>query len=262
MKNESQNASALPQNRTRSILSWVLAVILFLIGLGLLGSSIFVGLLMIAVAASFVPALKMKLRQRIKRLGIVQSVSIFVLLVAAAATMPSTPTTEQPVADTSTVEQSVSDTSAQNEQTDDRDVNPTENTETLSDSNTGSNTDTEQVTENSDNTDTSDTTPEPAPVQEVTVSQKNAVQKAKSYLAYTAFSYSGLISQLEYEGYSNADATYGADNSGADWYEQAAKKAEDYMNYSAFSRSGLISQLEYDGFTRSQAEHGADAIGL
>lgn len=261
MKNESQNASALLQSRTRSILSWILAVLLFLIGLGLLGSNVFIGLLMIAVAASFVPALKIKLRQRIKRPGIVQGISIFVLLIAAAATMPSTPTTEQNAADTSATEQSVTDTSAQNEQTSGSDVSQPENAEVTSDSNVVVSP--EQDTTNIDsNADTNDVVVEPAPAQEVTVSQKNAVQKAKSYLAYTAFSYSGLISQLEYEGYSNADATYGADNSGADWYEQAAKKAEDYMNYSAFSRSGLISQLEYDGFTRSQAEHGADAVGL
>lgn len=34
----------------------------------------------------------------------------------------------------------------------------------------------------------------------MTVSQKNAVEKAKSYLRYMAFSRTGLIGQLEYEG--------------------------------------------------------------
>jgi hypothetical protein len=99
-------------------------------------------------------------------------------------------------------------------------------------------------------------------VQTETVSQKNATREAKSYLNYSAFSYGGLIYQLEYEGYSRADATYGADNSGADWYEQASKSAKAYMDYSAFSRSGLISQLKYEEFTQSQAEYGADAAGL
>ena len=32
-----------------------------------------------------------------------------------------------------------------------------------------------------------------------TVSQKNAIRKAKSYLNYSAFSYQGLVKQLEYE---------------------------------------------------------------
>lgn len=95
-----------------------------------------------------------------------------------------------------------------------------------------------------------------------TVSQSNAVNRAKSYLDYTAFSRQGLIEQLEYEGFSNADATYGADHSGADWMEQAAKKAESYLEYSSFSRSGLIDQLEYEGFTHEQAVHGVNSVGL
>lgn len=113
------------------------------------------------------------------------------------------------------------------------------------------------------------TTPTPAPTQQVspptsseTVSQKNAVAKAKSYLNYTAFSYDGLVAQLEYDQFSHADAVYGADNSGANWNEQAAKKAKAYMEYSAFSRGGLINQLKYDKFTQAQAEYGVNAVGL
>ncbi|MCA5960456.1 Ltp family lipoprotein [Blautia sp. RD014234] len=41
---------------------------------------------------------------------------------------------------------------------------------------------------------------------------------------YTAFSYSGLVEQLEYEGFSNESSTFAVDNCGADWNEQAAKK--------------------------------------
>ena len=77
-----------------------------------------------------------------------------------------------------------------------------------------------------------------------------------------AFSREGLIEQLEYEGFSNEDATYGADNSGADWMEQAAKSAESYLDFTSFSRQGLIEQLEYEGFTEEQAIHGADSVGI
>lgn len=101
-----------------------------------------------------------------------------------------------------------------------------------------------------------------APKVTVTVSQKNALQKAKDYLAYTAFSHDGLIGQLEYEQFSLADATYAADNVGANWNEQAAKKAKDYMDYSSFSRGSLIDQLEYDKFTPDQAAYGATTVGL
>lgn len=100
------------------------------------------------------------------------------------------------------------------------------------------------------------------PVSTETVSQQNAVRKAKSYLDYTAFSHDGLIAQLEYDQFSPADALYGADYSGADWNEQAAAKAKSYMEYSAFSRGSLIAQLEYDKFTEAQAEYGANAVGL
>lgn len=95
-----------------------------------------------------------------------------------------------------------------------------------------------------------------------TISQKNALKKAKSYLGYTAFSHDGLVAQLEYEKFSHSDAVYGADNSGADWNEQAAKKAKSYMDYSAFSRGSLIEQLKFDKFSQTQAEYGADAVGL
>ncbi len=102
----------------------------------------------------------------------------------------------------------------------------------------------------------------PAPASSQTTSQKNAVLKAKSYLGYSAFSRDGLVAQLEYEQFSHADAVYGADNSGANWNEQAAKKAKSYMEYSAFSRGSLIEQLKYEKFTQAQAEYGANAVGL
>jgi hypothetical protein len=96
----------------------------------------------------------------------------------------------------------------------------------------------------------------------VTVSQKNAVSKAKQYLTVEAFSHDGLISQLEYDQFSTADATYGADNSNGDWNAQAAKKAQEYMSTESFSRQGLIDQLEYDQFTADQATYGVNAVGL
>lgn len=86
--------------------------------------------------------------------------------------------------------------------------------------------------------------------------ERNALEKAHSYLNYSAFSYSGLIDQLKYEGYSDSEAKYAVDNCGADWYEQAVKKAQQYLEYSSFSRDGLQDQLEYEGFTTDQAAYG------
>jgi hypothetical protein len=95
-----------------------------------------------------------------------------------------------------------------------------------------------------------------------TTSQIQATKSAASYLKYSAFSRSGLIGQLEYEGFSNADAIHGVDRQGADWNAQAAKMAASYLKYSSFSRSGLIGQLVYEGFTQSQAEYGVSTTGL
>ncbi len=96
---------------------------------------------------------------------------------------------------------------------------------------------------------------------EPTLGERNALAKANDYLDFSAFSYTGLIDQLEYEGFTKEEATYGADNCGADWNEQAAKKAQQYMDYSSFSKSRLIDQLEYEGFTAEQAQYGAAAVG-
>lgn len=95
-----------------------------------------------------------------------------------------------------------------------------------------------------------------------TVSQRNAVRSAEQYLDYSAFSRQGLIEQLEYEGFSTADATFAVDTITVDWNAQAAKAAKAYLDYSAFSRSGLIEQLEYEGYTPAQAAYGAAAAGL
>ena len=91
-----------------------------------------------------------------------------------------------------------------------------------------------------------------------TSGMQNALKSAKNYLSVMPFSYSGLVEQLEYEGYSPAEAAYAADNCGADWYEQAVKSAKQYLEVMSFSRSGLIDQLEYEGFTYDQAAYGVD----
>jgi len=95
----------------------------------------------------------------------------------------------------------------------------------------------------------------------MSTSQRNAVSSAKSYLAFTSFSYDGLIEQLEYEKFSHSDAVFGADNCGADWSEQALSSAKTYLDYSAFSYDGLVDQLIYEQFTAKQAHYGADNCG-
>ena len=96
---------------------------------------------------------------------------------------------------------------------------------------------------------------------EVTLAQKNAVKQAENYLSFMAFSRTGLIKQLEFEGYSTEDATYAVDNIKVDWNEQCAKKAEEYLDFMAFSHDGLYNQLEFEGFTEEQIQYGLQAVG-
>ena len=91
--------------------------------------------------------------------------------------------------------------------------------------------------------------------------QRNALNTARDYLDFMSFSRAGLIDQLEYEGFSTEDATWAADNCGADWNEQALQQAIDYLDFTAFSYDGLIDQLEYEGFTSEQATYGVSNCG-
>lgn len=121
------------------------------------------------------------------------------------------------------------------------------------------------TTNSSDNSsDTPTTTPSTstnASTPSPTMGEKNALGSARQYLSISAFSYTGLINQLEYEGYSTEEATYAADNCNANWNEQAAKSAKEYLDMSSFSRQELINQLIYEGYTQEQAEYGVTQNG-
>ena len=95
----------------------------------------------------------------------------------------------------------------------------------------------------------------------LTLAQENAVRSAQNYLDFMGFSRVGLIGQLEYEGFSTEDATFAADNAGADWNLEAAEKAQSYLDFSSFSREGLYGQLEYEGFLPSEIEYALAAVG-
>ncbi len=97
---------------------------------------------------------------------------------------------------------------------------------------------------------------------EESLAETNAREKALEYLGNLAFSRESLIRQLEFDGFSSTDATYGVDALDVDWNSQAELKAQEYLDYTTFSRKGLIAQLMYEGFTKAQARHGADSVGL
>lgn len=244
------------------ILSWIFGVLFALTGISSVFSEPIPGLVMLIMAAVLLPPIKRLVDQKWKfhlSKGMKIVVVIIGLIIFGATVDTSNVSTTQ-----QNETQKEEHQTTQNEDV----VNETATTEQLIEGQPQS-----ENKEQATNEEKTETIPTPkkseiseetqsAPEPNVTVSQKNAVAKAKSYLGYSAFSYTGLIEQLEYEQFSHADAVYGADNSGADWNEQAAKKAQSYIEYSAFSRSSLIEQLKYEGFTQLQAEYGANSVGL
>ncbi len=111
-------------------------------------------------------------------------------------------------------------------------------------------------------------TPKEEPKEEVkeepqlTVSQQNAIRSAEDYLSFAPFSKSGLIEQLEFEGYPAEDAKFAVEKITVDWREQAVKSAKDYLDFSSFSRQGLIDQLVFEGFSQEDALYAVEQVGL
>jgi hypothetical protein len=100
-----------------------------------------------------------------------------------------------------------------------------------------------------------------APVITLTLSQQNAVDKAKSYLAIMGFSRSGLIDQLVFEGFAVEDSTFAVDHITPDWNAEAAEKAQSYLDIMAMSAEGLADQLRFEGFDEAQIQHALAAVG-
>lgn len=95
----------------------------------------------------------------------------------------------------------------------------------------------------------------------LSMGQEQAVAKGEQYLRMMGFSRTGLVEQLEFEGFSAEDANFAADYINPDWNTEASEKAKSYLEMMTFSRQGLIDQLIFEGFTPEQAEHGVASNG-
>jgi len=102
------------------------------------------------------------------------------------------------------------------------------------------------------------TTAPPAPAEPIEVT--NARRSAESYIDMMPFSRSGLIDQLEFEGYGTDSATAAVDSLAIDYHAQAIRSAESYVEMMPFSHSGLVDQLEFEGYSTDEATHGANAV--
>ncbi|GAB2026912.1 Ltp family lipoprotein [Lactovum odontotermitis] len=99
----------------------------------------------------------------------------------------------------------------------------------------------------------------------VTQEMKNAVATAQQYQnAHVYLSLLGMIDQLEYEGFSTSDATYGANNAGIDWSKNALESAKIYYFRLGLSKSDTYYQLISvygDQYTTGEAQHAVDSLG-
>lgn len=84
---------------------------------------------------------------------------------------------------------------------------------------------------------------------------EEALSQAQGYIESGAFSHDGLVEQLEYEGYGEKNATYAADNVGADWSAEALQSAQSYVDHIGISSEHLYEMLDYEKFTPDQIDY-------
>lgn len=86
-------------------------------------------------------------------------------------------------------------------------------------------------------------------------------KRARALIAEKPYSYSGLVRQLRYEGFSLSDLLYGLSPDDFDWNEQAARKAQELVASGSYTRDALIEKLKSLSFSGKEAEYGADHCG-
>lgn len=235
------------------IIGWILGVLVGIAGVGLLFTEPIPGILFILLALVLLPPANRMLKEKfnLSLSGGVKVVLTIVLFVIAGATMDTeSTTTNDPVVE-NTPQEVITETEVNTE--------PSENASEPE----------VAVQESTDSTPNQPAEINPEPVAETpavtqnqpTLGERQAIKAAQNYIDYKAFSKSGLIKQLVFEEYSQAEAEYGVEHITVDWNEQAALSAKAYLEYSNFSRSSLIEQLKFEGFTTAQAQYGATSVG-
>lgn len=89
---------------------------------------------------------------------------------------------------------------------------------------------------------------------------EKALEEAKNFIKYGAYSYEGLIDILLYKGYTAEAAELAADNCEADWKEEALQSAEQYLSSLGISYDGLIDMLEYEKFNQEEIDYAMSRI--
>ena len=96
----------------------------------------------------------------------------------------------------------------------------------------------------------------------VSTEYKNALKKAKSYADTVHLSKEGMKKQLiEFENFTEEEATYAVDNAKIDWKKQALAKAKSYQETLALSTEGLKDQLlNFENFTEEEVNYALENL--
>ena len=110
---------------------------------------------------------------------------------------------------------------------------------------------------NGEQNDTTTTKKEESTTQAKNEDKESAVASAKKYVASEPLSKKATINKLKSAGYSDSAATYGAENCGADWKQNALTRARSLLEKKNYSQ---YKSLEYDlmhayGFTADELSY-------
>lgn len=88
------------------------------------------------------------------------------------------------------------------------------------------------------------------------------MRSAENYLRSQGISRLGLIDQLQFEQFSEEDARYATEQSGADWNAEAVEAAQDFLSRNPYDAKTLTVLTESMGFTEDEVTHAVDEAGL
>lgn len=99
------------------------------------------------------------------------------------------------------------------------------------------------------------------PPKDIEAEKQNATQIVSQWLEEDALSRDLIIYELMADGFSDEAASYAADNSGANWYDQAMRAAEDYLSEGQHTWEETEKMLQQKHFTYAQILHVQEQIG-
>ena len=95
---------------------------------------------------------------------------------------------------------------------------------------------------------------------QLTSAQEAALESARYRIDAEGVSKVALIQHMTADGYTRANATFAANNVGADWKAEAVEQAENRLDAEEYSRRSLAEHLGSDGFTPAEVEYAVSKV--